>query len=120
MSRRLKGEVLRGFADHRTRIGRAYTQLVRDKQAELGTFPKSAKPLLREWARIILELNQSVTELQKPSLRKRPTDFRRLRREVKVQRLMMLKLDQRLRYLAGLHQEATDPMAALFAEETAS
>ena len=117
MARRLKGGVLRGFVDHRTRIGRMYTELVRDKQAELGMLPRSARPILREWARVVIELDRNSIEMQKPSVRKRGTDLRRLKRETRVLRLTMLTLDKRLQQLAGLHKEAADSLAELFDEE---
>jgi hypothetical protein len=115
VARRLKGNVLRGFADHRTAIGRAYTQLVRDKQSELGELPRSARPIIREWARVVLELDRNAAELEKSGVRRRGMDCRRLKREVKVLRFTMLKLDQRLQQLAGLQKEITDPFEALFA-----
>ena len=108
MSRGLKGNVLRGFADHRSQIGRAYTELYRDKQAELGVLPKSARPLLREWARVVLDLERTALDLEKPSIRKQATMSRRLRREQKVLRFTLLKLEQRL---AGLASENHDPQA---------
>ena len=117
MARKLKGGVLRAFPDHRSKLALAYSQLVRDKQDELGTLPRSARPVLREYARLVIELDQNAIEIQKPSVRKRAMDFRRLKREIRIQRLTMLKLEQRLQQLASQQQASVDPLEALFPEE---
>ena len=116
MARQLKGGVLRAFPDHRSKLGITYTQLVRDKQDELGALPRSARPLLREYARLVIELDQNGVEIQNPSVRKRAMDFRRLKREIRIQRLTMLKLEQRLQQLASQQRES-DSFEALFPEE---
>ena len=119
MARGLKGAVLKGFADHRTTIGRIYTEIYRDKQDELGALPRSARPILREYARLVIELDQNATEAQKPSLRKRPTEFRRLKREIRAQRFTLLKLEQRLYQMANQQQASVDHFAELHNGEEA-
>jgi len=91
---------------------------VRDKQSELGDIPRSARPILREWARVVLELDRNAVELEKSGIRRRGIDCRRLKRETKLLRFTMLKLDQRLQQLAGVQKETTDPFEALFAGDT--
>jgi len=99
VSRALKGDVIRGFSDHRTRIGRQYTRLIREKQDEIGTVPKGSRHVLREWARVILQLNEIAADLEKPSTKKQAMACRRLKRDQKVLRFTMMRLEEHLERL---------------------
>lgn len=82
---------------------------MRDKQAKLGILPKSDQVLLREWARTVLDLERVAGDLEKPSIRKQATVYRRLKREQKGLRLVLVKFDQRLETLATQCRQRTVP-----------
>jgi hypothetical protein len=79
-----------------------------------GHVPSCAKPLLREYGRIVVELERNSPELQRAMTRRHLTEARRLRREARVLRFMLLKLQAQLERLAGIQQEHTDPLESLF------
>lgn len=84
---------------------------------QLGKMPICGRPLVREYGRVIVELERNAIELERATSRRHLTDARRLRREAKVLRFTMLKLDQRLQQLAGSKNRGRDALADLLSED---
>jgi hypothetical protein len=114
--KRLKGSVPRAFPDHRRREAKRYAEAVGALVERLGELPRSARTALKEYGRVAVMLDLLNEQHDHAIARRRLGDARRLRRELKVSRFLMIKLEQQIERQAGL-QAPVDPMAALFAEE---
>ena len=115
----LKGSVPRAYKDHRRREAKRYAEVVSDLVERLGKVPKCARPLMNEYGRLTMTLEFLNDEHDRAIGLRRLSDARRLRRELKVSRFLLLKLQNRIEYLAGIQEESpADLMDGLFAEET--
>ena len=116
--RSLKGSVPRAYKDHRRKEAKRYAEVVSDLVERLKNVPKCARPLMKEYGRLTMTLEFLNDEHDRAISLRRLSDARRLRRELKVRRFLLLKLQNRIEYLAGIQEEShTDLMDGLFAEE---
>jgi hypothetical protein len=119
--RGLKGSIPRGFKDHRRRIARRYAESIRDLTERLKTVPGGARPLLREYGRLTIQLEFLNDEHDRVVGLRRLSEARRLRGELKVARFLLLKLQRQIEHLAGLPEDskAADPLDVFFSGEEA-
>jgi hypothetical protein len=113
---RLRHGIPRAFKTHKSPQGRLYSAYCRAKLARYGPLAKDALLILREAGRTVVQLDWLNRECDHAMERRRLSDCRRFRREIKVSRFMLLRLEQQLERLAGV-KVASDPMAELFDEE---
>jgi len=106
----LAGGIPRAFANHQTTEGAAYREVVRAKLERLGTLPKDARPVLREWGRIAVELDLLGRRLDAQRALKRPRklELRRLGSESRKLRIQMLLMERRLDDLAAARGNGHD------------
>jgi hypothetical protein len=98
----LQGRIPRVYKDHRTKVALQYREYVEAKMERLGQLPKDARPVLREWGRVAVELDligqrlDTVRGFAKP----RRAEVQRLRSESRKLRVQLLMLERRLDELA--------------------
>jgi hypothetical protein len=99
----LAGRIPRCFANHQTPEGAAYREVVRAKLERLGTLPKDARPVLREWGRLAVELDRLGQRLDYVRSMKQPrkAELRRLQSESRKCRVQLLMYERRLDELAA-------------------
>ena len=100
MSRPLVGRIPRAFKSHKNPEGWAYGAYVRAKLARLGPLPADARPTLREAGVMAVDLERLTRELLAARTRQ---ERRRLRRDAKTLRALLLAYERRLEELAGRH-----------------
>lgn len=118
--RALKGSVPRAYKDHRCKKAKRYSEAVTDLTARLDAVPKCARPLMKEYGRLAVQLEFLNEEHDRAVGLRRLSDARRLRGELKVSRFLLLKLQARIESLAGIQKDtASDSLDAFFAAEEA-
>jgi hypothetical protein len=102
--RALKGGVPRLTGDHRKPefyTYRAYAVATIARFWPDGRLPASARPLLKEAGRIILELDRLATDFEKARTANRHKDVNRIRRQQQGQRHALLRLEDAMQAQAG-------------------
>jgi len=116
--RALKGSVPRAYKDHRRKEAKRYSEVVADLAERLKTAPKCARPLMREYGRLTVQLEFLNDEHDRAVGLRRLSEARRLRGELKVGRFLLLKLQRQIEHLAGLPEDQpTDLLDAFFGDE---
>lgn len=103
---RLKDGIPRAFTDHRRKESRVYGEAVRGICGRFSKIPPSVRPLVKEYGRVVVELHQNGPALERAIERGRLTEARRLRREAKALRFLMMKLYGQIEQLAGVQAPA--------------
>lgn len=114
----LKGSVPRAYKDHRRKEAKRYSEVVADLVERLKTVPKCARPLLREYGRLNLQLDFLNGEHDRACGLRRLGEAKRLRNELKVSRILLLKIQRQIEHLAGLPDDSKgDSLDAFFSDE---
>jgi hypothetical protein len=111
--RRLHSGVPRAFKDHRSGDARAYATVLRAITERLGVLPRYAAPMLREYGRAVLALDDLAAEYTQARARHRVTAMRRIRREQSRLRLTQLALERRIEQLARVRRAEPSELAEL-------
>ncbi len=114
----LAGRIPRCYRDHRTLVARNYREIVEAKLERLGTLPRDARPVLREWGRVSMELEQLGERLDAMRALKQPRreQVRRLQSESRKLRVQLLMLERRLDDMAAATKpEGTRDLSHLLA-----
>lgn len=114
---RLKDGIPPALGDHRTKTGRTYGAAVRAVYAQFPNLPPCARVLVKEYGRVVVELDQNGPAQERALARRRLTEARKLRREAKVLRFLLLKVYGQIERLAGAAGMVSDPLDALLDEE---
>ena len=99
--RRLAGGFLRTFANHRTPEGYAYREILRAKVEALGPLPKDARVTLREYGRLVLDMQRLHEEQDRAVARGHVTMARRIAKRLTPMRTQLAAVEERLDGLAG-------------------
>ncbi len=117
----LAGRIPRAFRNHQTPEGYRYREAVVAKLARLGPLPADARPVLKEWGRVVVELEllghrlEAVRAMQRP----RRIELRRLGSEARKLRVQLLMYERRLDELAPAHNGHGDLARRLASEPRA-
>ena len=104
--RRLAGGVPRTFASHKTPKAFTYRAVILAKLQRLGPLPADAQVTLREYGRLVLDLQRLHEESDRAVKRGRVTVARRVDKRLTPMRTQLLTLEAKLEELAG-RREAT-------------
>lgn len=114
--RRLRGGIPRTFTNHKTPQAYVYRALLRAKIASLGPLPADARVTLREYGRLVLDLQRLHEEQDRAVARGRVTVARRIDKRLTPMRTQLVALELRLEALAGgRRSNGDDPVSALLA-----
>lgn len=116
---RLKDGIPRAFSDHRRKESRLYNEAVRGLYKQYATIPPCARPFAKEFGRVTVELDRNAALQQKAFEKGRLADSRRLRREARVLRFTLLKLQGQIERLSGGKAEPSDALDKFFSAEEA-
>jgi hypothetical protein len=112
--RRLVGGIPRTLKDHRTKEAHVYKAILRAKIESLGPLPPDARVTLREYGRLVLDMQRLHEEQDRAVKRGRVTVARRIDKRLTPMRTQLVALELRLEALAGRRVDA-DPVAELLA-----
>jgi hypothetical protein len=114
--RRLAGGVPRTFVSHKTPKAFTYRAVILAKLQRLGPLPADAQVTLREYGRLVLDLQRLHEEQDRAVARGRVTVARRIDRRLVPLRTQLLTIEARLEELAGRRNgHGGDPVSALLA-----
>ena len=102
------------FKDHRSGSGRAYVAVCRPIAASFGgTVPAEARPLLKAYGRLAVDVDRVNAELEAALRRRRMRDVRRYRRQLAGQNRDLLSFTARLEELAKSTRRPVGSLAEL-------
>src|SRR5262245_31208253 len=114
--RALSGGIPRISKDHRRAELHAYRAYALATVARFwpdGRIPSSARPLLKEAGRIVLELDRLASDFERARGANRRRDANRIRRQQQGQRLALLRLEDAMQQQAGSAGTFADAHARL-------
>jgi hypothetical protein len=99
--KRLAGGVPRTLKDHRTKEAHVYKAIIRAKIESLGRLPADARVVLREYGRLVLDLQRLHLEQDAAVARGRVNVARKIDRRLTPMRTQLMTLEARLEELAA-------------------
>lgn len=99
--RRLAGGIPRSYGDHRTKAALRYRAVIRDKVEALGPLPSDARVILREYGRLVMDMQELHAEQDRARARGHVTVARRIAKRLTPMRTQLAAIEERLDALGG-------------------